>query len=295
MSDRIAIETEAAIVEVLPRIGGAIVAFELKLNGTRVPVLRPWTGEESPRAMASSPMLPWFGRLSGGGITFAGRFHPIAPNDPLEPVPLHGDGWQAAWEVTEETPERVSMRLRSQTIPPFDYEAQQVLSLTGGTLTVDLSVKHLGPEPFPYGLGLHPWFVRSPGVTLQAKATGAWLEQPPAAPKTREPEPVPERWNYADARALPDDLIDNGFAGWDGRARIEWADRGVAVDIEADPATRYYHLYSPSKECGFFCFEPVTHEVNAHAKPGGPEANDLRVLQPNETTAMRVTFAAALR
>ena len=101
------------------------------------------------------------------------------------------------------------------------------------------------------------------------------------ATQTREPEPVPPHWDYSQPRTLPDDLIDNGFAGWDGRGRIDWTDRGIALDLEADSATRYYHVFSPDKNCGFFCFEPVTHEVNAFAKPGGPEANDLRVLMPD--------------
>ncbi len=295
MDGRITMESDAVRADLLPAIGGAIAAFHLKTDERFVPILRPWDGKtENPRAMACSPMVPWFGRLSGGGISFGGRFHPIAPNDPLEPFPLHGDGWQAPWQVAEHASDRVVLTLRSRTIPPFDYEAVQVLRLTDAAFHITLSVTHHGAEPLPYGLGLHPWFVRSPGVTLRAKAKGAWLEQPPDAPETRQPEPVPERWDFSKARGLPDDLIDNGFAGWDGSARIEWTDRGVALDLEADTTTHYYHVFSPDKDCDFFCFEPVTHAVNAFAKPGSAEANDLRVLQPGETTKMHVTLVAAL-
>ena len=64
--------------------------------------MRRWDGEsENPRSLASSPMVPWFNRISGGGFTFGGEFYPIAPNDPLEPFPLHGDGWHSPWEVSE--------------------------------------------------------------------------------------------------------------------------------------------------------------------------------------------------
>jgi aldose 1-epimerase len=296
MHDRICLETDDALVEVLPRLGGGITAFDLKRGDERLPIFRPWTGEwENPRALGSNPMVPWFNRLSGGGFSFRGTFYPIAPNDPLEAFPIHGDGWRSPWEVAARTPGRVELRLRSRAIPPFDYEARQVLTLSGATFDMELSLTHCGDKPLPYGLGQHPWFVRTPGVRLKAGATGAWLEQPPDFPQKREPEPIPEKWDFSNARSLPDDFIDNGFAGWDGRARIEWTDRGIAVDIEADPATRYYHVYSPDKDCGFFCFEPVTHENNAFAKPGGPEANDLRVLQPGETTEMRVRFTGSVR
>jgi aldose 1-epimerase len=129
-------------------------------------------------------------------------------------------------------------------------------------------------------------------VTIQAHATGVFPEQPPAFPAKTEPDPIPEKWDFNSPRRLPDDFIDNGFAGWDGRARIEWPDAGVACDIEADPDTRFYHVYSLNKDHEVFCFEPVTHENNAYAKPGGPEANGLRVLGKNETTSMWAVYAA---
>ena len=288
-------ETDEVIVEVIPRLGGSISAFDAKRRSERVPIFRTWTGEwENPRAMGSSPMVPWFNRISGGGIFFGGKFHPIAPNDPLEPVPLHGDGWLSPWEVVNAEPQRIELRLRSQAIPPFDYEARQVLTLDSSTLDMLLSLTHRGSEPFPYGLGQHPWLPRTPGVRIHAKATGMWLEQPPAFPPNTDPAAIPEKWNFNTPHPLPDDFIDNGYAGWDGRARIEWTDRDLAVEVEGDPGTRYYHVYSLNKDHAVFCFEPVTHPNNAYGKPGGPEANGLRVLDPGDTTEMRSRFTARL-
>jgi aldose 1-epimerase len=293
MSDRIAIETDEALVEIVPRLGGSLAAFDLKRDKEALPIFRRWTGEsENPRALASSPMVPWFNRISGGGFNFGGKFYPVEPNDPLEPVPLHGDGWMSPWDVVEKKPDHVVLRLRSRAIPPFDYEATQTISLVGAALDIDLSLRHHGQVPIPYGLGLHPWLVRTPGVTLEAKATGMWLEQPPEFPPKTEPAPMPDKWNFNTARPLPDDFIDNGYAGWDGRGRIVWSDRKVALDVEADAGTRYYHAYSLGKDSPVFCFEPVTHPNNAHCKPGTPEANGLRVLAPGATTSMRTRFAA---
>jgi aldose 1-epimerase len=295
MPDRIVMETDDAVVEIMPRIGGSLAAFDVKRGKKTLPILRRWTGEEeNPRNLASSPMVPWFNRISGGGFNFGGKFYPIEPNDPLEPVPIHGDGWYSPWEVVEKKPNRVVLSLRSRAIPPFDYEATQVISLTGSTLDMELWLKHLGSVPLPYGLGQHPWFVRTPGVTLHAKAAGVWLEQPPTFPAKTEPAPIPEKWDFSTPRPLPDDFIDNGYAGWDGRAHIVWADRGVTLDIEADAGTRYYHVYSLDKNHAVFCFEPVTHPNNAFGKPGTPEANGLRVLAPGASTSMQTRFAAKL-
>lgn len=296
MTERLVLESEAAVVEVVPRLGGSIAAFDLKHDGERIPIFRRWTGEwENPRALGSSPMLPWFNRISGGGIDFAGKFHPIAPNDPLEePVPLHGDGWLSPWEAVATTSSRITLRLRSRGIPPFDYEAAQIVALEGATLVLDLSLTHLGAEPFPYGLGQHPWFPRTPAVRLQARASGVYAEQPPAFPQGAPISLIPEKWNFEHPHPLPDDVIDNSFIGWDGKARIDWPDRGVAVDVEADEGVRCYQVYSLGLEQGVFCFEPVTHPNNAYALPGGPAANGLRILAQGETTSMRATFAASV-
>jgi aldose 1-epimerase len=211
-------------------------------------------------------------------------------------VPLHGDGWHLPWDVVGQTPHKLILQLRSRAIPPFDYEATQIISLHDATLQLDLAVKHLGEKPIPYGLGHHPWFVRTPGVTLQARAAGVWLEQPPAFPASPEPvSPIPQKWDFLAPRRLPEDFVDNGFAGWDGRARIDWTDRGVAVEVEADPSTGFYHVYSLGKDCPIFCFEPVTHQNNAYGKPGGAEANALRVLKTGESTSMWARFTAGPR
>jgi aldose 1-epimerase len=295
MTETLTLETNAAVVEVVPRLGGSIAAFDLKRGAERVPIFRRWTGEwENPRALGSSPMLPWFNRISGGGISFGGHFYPIARNDPLDEFPLHGDGWISEWNVEEHSQQRIVLTLRSRAIPPFDYEARQTISISGAKLDMQLSLTHCGEFPLPYGLGQHPWFPRTPGVTLRARATGVWLEQPPAFPQDSEPAPLPEEWDFNTPRPLPEDFIDNGFAGWDGSARIDWTDRGVAVDVEADPATHCYHVYSLGEDCPIFCFEPVTHPNNAYAKPGGPQKNGLRVLKRGETTSMRTTFAVRM-
>src|SRR5688572_10054678 len=293
MAERLQLENADAIVEVLPRLGGAIGAFDLKTGPDRLPIFRPWTGAwENPRAYASSPMLPWFNRIKGGGFSFRGKFYPIAQNDPLEPFPIHGDGWHSPWDVLEYSPDSITLRLRSTAIPPFDYEAIQVISLVGSSLDMLLSVKHLGDEPIPYGLGQHPWFVRTPETTLEARAAGVWPEQPPDFPEKPVPEPIPAHWDFSRAKPLPTDFIDNGFAGWDGRARIAWPDRRAAVDIVADPGVHFYHVYSLGADCPFFCFEPVRNENNAFGKPGTPAENGLRVLAPGEETSLRVSFTA---
>jgi aldose 1-epimerase len=293
MTERIRLETDNATVEVIPELGGSLAGFELKAGSGTLPVFRRWSGEsENPRTFALIPMVPWFARISGGGITIDGQFYPIVGNDPEDTHPLHGDGWRSPWEVVERDRHRVALRLRSRAIPPFDYESNLVYALEGATLEARLSIKSCATRPLPYGMGLHPWFPRTPDVTLRAATTGTWLVQPPELPTRVEPDPLPEAWDFTRGRRLPGEFVDNSFTGWDGNARIEWPSEGHAVTIEADPAITLTHIYAPRPDLPYFCFEQITHMIDAFNIPAPPEQTGLRVLAPGDETGMWVRYAA---
>lgn len=293
MTQLLTIENDDAVVEVLPCLGGSLAAFDLKRGGDRLPIFRRWSGDsENPRTFASIPMVPWFARISGGGITWDGGFYPIERNDPEDTHPLHGDGWRSPWEVAETSAVRVSLQLRSRAIPPFDYLAKLVYALSDATLEVRLSIRNCAGRPVPFGMGLHPWFPRTPDVTLQARATGTWLPQPPDLPTEVQPDPLPPAWDFSTPRRLPAEFIDNSFAGWDGQARVEWPDQGYAVSVEAEPGIRLSHLYAPGPDIPIFCFEPITHLIDAFNLPGAPEEKGLRLLAPGEETGMWVRYKA---
>jgi aldose 1-epimerase len=97
-------------------------------------------------------------------------------------------------------------------------------------------------------------------------------------------------WDFVTPRKLPSAWIVNAFLGWDGHASVLWPERGLKLDVVADPPLSTYIAYSPSTEAGFFCFEPVTHAVYAHNLPGGLEANGLTMLAPREVRSATCRF-----
>jgi aldose 1-epimerase len=120
-----------------------------------------------------------------------------------------------------------------------------------------------------------------------------WLENTRHLPTERVPIASRPEWDFESFRSLPADWINNGFVGWNGRATILWEDRGLALDVEAQPPLTSYLLYSPSATAGFFCFEPVSHAVDAHNLPPGPEAHGLVVLKPGRALVIECTFRAS--
>ena len=158
-----------------------------------------------------------------------------------------------------------------------------------------LEVTNRAATTLPFGLGLHPWLPRTPDTRLTGAgedglAGGRASPSRPARFPTRE---RPE-WNFDLPHLLPDGWINNGFDGWSGAALIEWPSRGLSLGIEASDMLRTYILYSPGRDASFFCFEPVSHVVDAHNLPGGPEANGLAILAPDEKAEISCRFSPRL-
>ena len=143
-----------------------------------------------------------------------------------------------------------------------------------------LSLVNLADEPLPFGLGFHPWIVRTAQTLLRAKSEWIALETSNHLPSGTERVSSRPEWDFGSPRELPSGWINNAFLGWDGRADVIWLDRKLALAIAADAPLTVCIVYSPSDKADFFCFEPVTHPVDAHNAPGGLEANGLAILAP---------------
>jgi aldose 1-epimerase len=266
---------------VLPELGGGVARFDLVRSDGVGPLFRPWDGAGAdPNTLGCYVLCPFSNRISGGGVEAGDRFWPLAPNLGAEPYPIHGDAWQQPWTVVEASGTALCLVLESGSMPPFAYRAQLGYELADRVLRARLTVQHQGEVAVPYGLGFHPWLPRTPATTLQAAARAVWLERPDHLPDRCIPIAERPEWDFRAPRPLPGSWINNGFVGWDGRARIAWPERGLGLEIAANDALGTYVLYSPGAAADFFCFEPVSHAVDAYHLPGGPEAHGLRLLQP---------------
>ena len=269
--------------EVLPSVGGGLA----RLDWMGREVLRAAVPDASlPSQLACFPLVPWSNRMDPAGFVCDGRTVKPEPNRTGEPCPIHGDGWQQAWQVSDQQPDAVTLVLDRRDALPFSYAARLHYSLGPDALTVTLEVRNTGAVRLPFGLGLHPWLPHPEEARLSAPADTVWLSGADRLPLSNVP--VPEEWDFNDARGLPPAGVDNVFCGWNGEASIAWPSRGLTLRMCAD--MRYYILYAPP-ERDFFCFEPVDHAINAHNLAGGPVANGLTMLDPEQSLQRRVAFS----
>ncbi|WP_019141046.1 aldose 1-epimerase [Noviherbaspirillum massiliense] len=292
-TDTVSLQTGFQRLILVPRLGGGIAAWDWKIGDGWSPIFRTWNGASEDRyTLACFPLVPWSNRITQGGFEHEGLFYPIRNNRPGEPYPIHGDGWLQPWEVLDQTDNSITLALESHRFDdnPYHYASTETLRLHPDGLAIDLTVTNRGNRALPYGLGLHPYFMRNEQTRLQSTASGVWLsgDDPIPAAYTRD---FPPTWDYNKPAPLEGPLIDNCFDGWNGASVIDYPDRNMTVTMSMANCSGYSLLYRPPG-LPFFCLEPITHPIDALHMPGQP---GLVVLKPGESFTLKARFFVELR
>lgn len=207
------------------------------------PLLRP--GKKSGVATDAScfPLVPFANRVSGNRFVWQGREYQLQPNVEWDAHYLHGDGWLGEWQCVSHSDDSLCLVYEHRS-GVYHYRVSQAFHLTADTLTVTLSVTNQGAETLPFGTGWHPYFPLSPQTRIQAQASGYWLE--------REQwlagefcEQLPQELDFNQPAPLPRQWVNNGFAGWNGQARIEQPQEGYAIIMETTPPAPCYFFALP--------------------------------------------------
>lgn len=261
-----------AEVGVVPERGGGLAHYRVRAGDGPVDLLRPPDATVYRRfPLGSILLVPWSNRISGGGFEWHGAFHALEPNVAGEKFPIHGNGFGLAWEIKARSEASVTLAVRSDGPGPYRYSARVVYALEGARLDQRLEVTNAGDVELPFGLGFHPWFRRAADTRLMAPAGRVWLEDAEHMPAGRA-DPAAAGLDFSRPAPLPAGWVNNLFTLWTGRARIEWPDAGLEARISASGNLSGYILFSPAPDAGYFCFEPVSHVIDAHnARPDWPD------------------------
>jgi aldose 1-epimerase len=278
----------------VPTLGGSVAAWQRTAEQGALDLWRPWDQNNADLyTLASFPLVPWSNRISSGGFSHAGVTHPMRLNRAGEPYPIHGDGWLQAWEIRQPAADTLEMELESHHFDgnPHHYRALQRFVLREDGMDQLLQVTHLGPASLPYGLGQHPAFPRTPRAKLHAPVQGVWLSGADPMP-TAYTEDFPPSWDPRAGMSVSGSLIDNAYTGWSGASHIDWPEHGLRLHMRVPAVEQrgkndgYCLLYRPPQG-PHFCFEPVTHPIDAFHADGQP---GLRMLNTGETLGLQVEW-----
>ena len=291
-----------ARVVLAPHVGGAIASLAWRGRD----VLRPGSADalaaSDVRALACYPLVPYSNRIADARFAFGGRTYVLARNFGEHPHAIHGVGWQRAWSVDASTQDSARLTLvhdatdaDARSAWPWSFRATQAFALSAradgsATLQVTLTLESSAQEPFPFGLGWHPYFTKAADARLQFLASSVWLNGPTQLPLERAP--IPPAWRFDTARAADGVVLDQVFNDWTGKATLA-QEGAMRFTLEADRACDRLVVYAPQGR-EFVCLEPVTHETDAFNRTARGAVNTgMRVLGPAEafSCTMRLTVA----
>ncbi|MCA3324304.1 MAG: aldose epimerase [Roseomonas sp.] len=262
---------------ICPEQGAAFASLQWRGRDVLVPAPE---GARHPGAYGAFWMLPWANRLDAGRI--AGHVLPI--NRAAEGTAIHGLARDLPWEVISAAPDHALLQQRLN-VAPFDYTAQLAVTLDAQGLVMEMTLRHEGAAPAPYGMGWHPWFMRSAATSLHLNAT--------------------QRAHHT-ARGLPESVIpcvgitaheagliglDNFFAGWDGSARLTTPAGTITLSATGDFAAGV-QVYAPPAQ-PILCVEPVSHMPDAPNRPALAAAAPMRVLARGQALHGTIRLTAA--
>lgn len=212
--------------------------------------------------------------------------HPL--EFPPERHSSHGDAWLRPWTETEVTPETLILDLPEGADQPIAYHARQIISVSPRGLVVRVTVTNRSAITGPFGLGLHPYFVREPDTLICADLPVQWKLDHELMPlrRTRSTFADEMRRGIKVAR-LP---MAAAYQGSSMTADIIWPSAGLCLRMSTSPAVQHMILWCPEGEA-FFCLEPVSHAVDAFnlVTLGDPDTG-VRYLKPDESWTIAWSF-----
>lgn len=276
---------------VSPRCGGSIANLRMDGPDGILDLLRPASESAIAGTFAPDlgcfPLVPFSNRIAGARFTFRGR-EIVLPTDPGSPHCIHGHGWSSHWQAERLSEHAVRLHYRHEPDSwPWAYEAVQTIALTGSGLAVALELVNLSDEVMPAGIGLHPYFPKPPDTIVATRVETMWESDETILPRTRRA--LPAHLRFADGLAMDGIVLDNGFTGWDGFARISWPSLGYRLELRAEGPFGHLIVYAPRDE-GYLCLEPVSHMTDAVNRPEVAD-NGLVALEPGGRLAGRMELS----
>jgi aldose 1-epimerase len=282
----------ALTVGIAPECGGALTRFDMRVGDSLIDVLRPAL-DQSIRgvcALGSScfPLVPYGGRLREGRFRFGGNEYRYPLNAAPERHSSHGDGWTRPWDLLHLNRRTAIMRLPADDSAPLQYVCTQSISVDSERVRIVLSSRNVSAQPIPMGLGLHPYFANRTQAALTVALPDHWQWDHELMPVAKQTNPLAEA--LARGRNVAGLPIAAEYAGWDGRALIEWRASGLRVDLVTTPRLRHVVMWLPEGE-SFFCLEPISHATDAlNEYSGSAAAEDFVILGPGETMSQCFDF-----
>ena len=278
--------------------GGSISYFNFKnkSNKKKIDLLRPEKKISKKFNIIKTSgfaLTPFCNRVNKNSFEYKGKKYFLQNNTNLGKYYLHGDGWLNKWKIKKITKNSIKIFYKKNLSydSPYSYLSNLQLILSKNSLKINLSVKNLNQISLPFGLGFHPYFPKNKFTLLKAKSDTHWKEDKNYIPNRIVKNS--KKMNFNIPNVLPNSWTNNCFNNWNSKAKILWPDKKIMLNIDTSKNCKFFFLHVSSKKFeknfknDYFCFEPMTHAVNAHNMK---EKRGLVKLEKNQLLKISINF-----
>src|SRR5581483_9969128 len=148
-------DQQATIVQT----GGGLRSYDV---GGR-PLVDGYPPESPAPGGAGQVLAPWPNRIRDGRYVFAGQTHQLALTEPEHHNAIHGLVRREPWQLVAAADDRVTVEYTIAAQPgyPFTVRLATTWSISAAGLQAEHTATGVGPEPAPFGLGIHPYLLIS--------------------------------------------------------------------------------------------------------------------------------------
>ncbi len=281
--------------------GASIVRWETSAG---MPIVsRNVAGEDERAKPGCFIMSPWTNRVARARMSFRGREYALDKRVAADGTAMHGDVRSHPWTIVDRSPVSARLTFESRSIAgganfPWAFGAEVRYESVRSVLRIDLTLRNRADEPMPCGMGLHPYFPRTPmsGSARQPRVMfpcrGRYESRAmlPVGPARRDG--LTRR--FASPGFWPASAIDDVFDGYEGLATIDYGTHGVVMQSSAELS----HLvaFSPTDAKGnlepYFAIEPVTMANDAfNLAARGWRGTGVRTIDPGQSLSCWTTLA----
>jgi aldose 1-epimerase len=264
-------------------VGAGLRAF----TAAGLPYVETFAADQRPPRGAGTVLVPWPNRTAGGRWTWKGTPQQLPLSEPAAGNAIHGLLRHTFYAVVERSADAITLgaRVAPQSGWPVPLAAQVRFAVTADGLTVTHTVRNIGADAIPFGVGAHPYIRAGNAATDDCTLA---LAASTALPLERglPSGPARPREDFRDGRPVRGLELDHAFGGCapaDGdtlvRHRLVGPDGGV--ELWADPDFRWVQVFTPDDHPGrgrAVAVEPMTCPPDALNS-----GTDLITLEPGQS------------
>lgn len=149
--------------------------FFIDADGQKIDIVWGYSGGSGKRGGQGDVLIPFPGRIGEGRYSFDGQRFQLECNDKEGPNAIHGFVRSLPWQVQDVHANKVTFEicLDAETYAgrgyPFSLAISVMYDLGASGLTCAFTVKNVGQQPAPVGVGFHPYFTVGTAVINEAE------------------------------------------------------------------------------------------------------------------------------